>query len=203
MKFESNHIYHVFNQGNNKQDIFLCENDYQTFLNYTVKLILPYPDIISYTLMPNHFHFQLFTKESCDSLIKQGGLIIDPLTNGIRKLLSGYARIYNTQYNKSGSLFRQKTKVKCLSEENILAPNYSQFDYCSTCFYYIHANAVAAGLVAKPEEWKWSSYGYYAGLVNSSICNKKLAYEFCGYHEKDFRLIKPSNNDLLKNFLSW
>lgn len=152
MKFEPNHIYHVFNQGNNQQQIFLSDNDYQTFLNYIVKLVLPHADMLAYSLMPNHFHFQLHAKASCDQIIKQGGLNIDPLTNGIRKLLSGYARIFNTQYKRSGSLFRQKIKAKCLTQENKLVRNYSQFDYCSTCFYYIHANAVTAGLVLKPED---------------------------------------------------
>ncbi|MBC7829438.1 MAG: transposase [Chitinophagaceae bacterium] len=201
MKFEPHHIYYVFNQGNNRQQLFLSDNDYQTFLNYTIKLVLTHAEILAYSLMPNHFHFQLHAKSSCDLIIKQGALNIEPLTNGIRKLISGYARIFNTRYERSGSLFRQKTKAKCLTLENILAPNYSQFDYCSTCFYYVHANAVAAGLVLKPEDWKWSSYAYYAGLIKNSICNKRLAEEFCGYNERDFKLTPPDDDSLLKFFL--
>ena len=115
--------------------------------------------------------------------------MIDPLTNGFRKLLSGYARIFNDRYEKSGSLFRQKTKAKCLSQQNDIARNYSQFDYCDTCFNYIHSNAVAAGLVSRPEDWKWSSSRHYAGLVNNGICNTNLAKEFCGYNEGDFKTV--------------
>ena len=200
MKFESGHVYHVFNQGNNKQNIFLSDNEYQTFLNYTVKSVLPYSDMLAYSLMPNHFHFELCANRSCETLIKQGGLSIDPLTNGIRKLLSGYARIFNNQYQKSGSLFRQKTKAKCLTDSNTSLTSYSGFDYCSTCFYYVHMNAVKAGFVIQPEDWKWSSYAFYAGMVKESICNKDLAYRFCGYSDQDFKLIKPSE-DTLKRFL--
>jgi REP element-mobilizing transposase RayT len=184
MNFKPDHIYHIYNQGNNKQQIFRSNNDYQTFLNYTVKLLLPHCDMLAYSLMPNHFHFQVNTHESCGEAIKQGGLNLDPLTNGFRKLLSSYARIFNIRYERSGNLFRQKTKAKCLTEENALASNYSRFDYCSTCFYYIHSNAVTAGLVAKPEDWKWSSFAYYAGLVENGFCNKNLAYELCGYSEQ-------------------
>ena len=200
MKFEPHHIYHVFNQGNNKQQIFLADNDYQTFLNYIAKLVLPHADMLAYSLLPNHFDFQLRPNESCNLIIKQGGLHLDPLINSIRKLLSGYARIFNMQYNRSGSLFRQKTKAKCLTEENKLARIYSPFDYCSTCFYYVHSNAVTAGLVSKSEDWKWSSYAYYAGLLDNSICNKHLAEEFCGYDKRDFNLIIPPD-ELLKPFL--
>jgi hypothetical protein len=62
--------------------------------------------------MPNHFHFLVHTNEYSSVLVKQGGLIIDTLTNGMRKLLSGYARVFNSKYERSGSLFRQKTKAK-------------------------------------------------------------------------------------------
>ena len=145
--------------------------------------------MLAYSLMPNHFHFQVYTKSSCAFHIKQGGLTIDPLTNALRKLLSGYARIFNDRYERSGSLFRQKTKAKCLTDENNIAPNYSQFDYCGTCFHYIHSNAVSTGLVSKPEDWKWSSSPEYAGLVQNGICNKTLAFKFCGYTERDFRIV--------------
>lgn len=199
MNFKPNNIYHIYNQGNNRQLLFLTDRDYQTFLNYTGKLLLPHCDMLAYSLMPNHFHFQVNTKSSCVDILKQGGLNLDPLTNGIRKLLSSYTRIFNAHYNRSGSLFRQKTKAKCLTEENKIATNYSRFDYCSTCFCYIHSNAVTAGLVKNAEDWKWSSYAYYAGLIPNGICNKSLASEFCGYNERDFRLTIPHDKDLLKH----
>jgi REP element-mobilizing transposase RayT len=201
MNFIPQHVYHIYNQGNDRQRIFHSDGDYQSFLNYTVKLLLPYCDMIAYTLMPNHFHFQLNTKLSCGNLIRQGGLNLDPLTNGVRKLLSSYTRIYNIRYNRLGSLFRQKTKAKCLTEQNALVKTYSQFDYCSTCFYYIHSNAVTAGLVLKPEDWKWSSYAYYAGLTNNGFCNKSLASQYCGYKEEDFKHITPSDTFLLQSIL--
>lgn len=114
MKFESGHVYHVFNQGNNKQNIFLSDNEYQTFLNYTVKFVLPYSDMLAYSLMPNHFHFELCANRSCETLIKQGGLSIDPLTNGIRKLLSGYARIFNNQYQNQEVYLGKRQKLNVL-----------------------------------------------------------------------------------------
>jgi len=112
MGFEPHHIYHVFNQGNNQQLIFQSENDYQTFLNYITKLLLPDCNMIAYSLLPNHFHFQLQAKDSCQKLIKQGGLRIDPLTNCIRKLLSGYARLFNAQYKQNGQFISSKNEIE-------------------------------------------------------------------------------------------
>ena len=119
MKFISGNIYHVYNQGNNHQQIFLGDKDYQTFLNYTERLILPHCSILAYCLMPNHFHLMLQASTSCDNVIQQGNLLLDPLTNGFRKLLSGYARIFNDEHERSGSLFRQKTKAKHLNDYDL------------------------------------------------------------------------------------
>src|SRR6266540_4672310 len=112
MQFLPDNIYHVYNQGNNRQKIFYKENDYLIFLNLYNQLFQNNADTIAWCLMPNHFHFMIYTDERCATRIKQGGIIIDPVTNSIRKLLSGYARVFNKQNNRSGSLFRQKTKAK-------------------------------------------------------------------------------------------
>jgi putative transposase len=182
MKFEPNHVYHIYNQGNNKQPIFLSDFDYELFLNNVKTLIIPYADLICYCLMPNHFHFLAYTKQESCVAVKQGGLIIDALINSIRKLLSGYARVFNKRYERSGSLFRQKTKIKDITglvrkEDHLYTPE----DYCRNCFRYIHENPVAAGIVIHPGDWKWSSYNFYAGIEDSDLCNKQLAKKFCGY----------------------
>ena len=135
------------------------------------KYISPHTEIIAYCLMPNHFHFLIYTDERVRGIVKQGGLLIDPLTNAFRKLLSGYARIYNQCYNKTGSLFRQKTKVKCLSD--VLAGSvYISQDYYFNCFHYIHQNPLSAGIVKRLEDWEFSSFKDYAGVRKGTLCNK-------------------------------
>ena len=95
MNFTPHNVYHVYNQGNDKQIIFSCDEDYLIFLRMVRKTISAHAEIIAYCLMPNHFHLLIYTDERVTTTIKQGGLLIDSLTNGFRKLLSGYARIYN------------------------------------------------------------------------------------------------------------
>src|SRR6266487_3417053 len=181
MQFQPNQVYHTYNQGNHKQIIFNNKNDYLTFLNLFRNVVKPYTSIIAYCLMPNHFHFILSTDERCNKKIQQGGLELDAITNGFRKLLSSYARIYNSRYNQSGSLFRQKTKNKSLSELQKLVSSTDHRDYYFSCFHYIHQNPLKAGLVEKLEDWEFSSFKDYAGLRNGTLIDKFLATKYCGY----------------------
>ena len=179
MKFTPGNLYHVYNQGNNRQEIFLSDEDYLIFLRLIRTLILPRAEILAYCLMPNHFHIMLYADERVEKEIQQGGILIDSLTNGIRKLLSGYARIFNKKYGKSGSLFRQKTKAKNLSENVVADSTLPAPDYYSACFNYIHHNPLEAGLVNDLKDWAYSSYPDFLDLRNGSLCNKQLALKYC------------------------
>jgi len=199
MKFLPGNMYHIFNQGNNRQEIFYTDEEYLIFLKLIRKHIHSNTAIISWCLMPNHFHLLIYTNSNSCEMMKQGGLEIERLTNGIRKLLSGYARIVNKKYNREGSLFRQKTKAKNIAEADwVVKSNCSLTDYCARCFDYIHQNPVVAGLVDHPEEWQYSSYRDYAGLRNGSLCNKELAAKYCGYDSRQFN---AQFNQIQKDFI--
>ena len=107
MKFFPDNIYHIYNQGNNQQLIFRTDEDYLIFLKMLREHVHTHVEIIAWVLMPNHFHLLVYTEEKSCIMTKQGGLEIEKLTNGIRKLLSGYARIYNKRYQQTGSLILQ------------------------------------------------------------------------------------------------
>jgi putative transposase len=187
MEFSPKNIYHVYNQGNDRQRIFFSPNDYVIFLNLYERLIVPAAATIAWCLMPNHFHAMLYADERCIAKIKQGGIYIDPITNGFRKLLSGYARIFNNQNQRSGSVFRQKTKAKCLSDIRVTQTGpFVQQNYVINCFHYIHQNPRAAGLVSRLEDWEYSSYKDYAGLRDGTFCRKDLASLYCGYDPESF-----------------
>ena len=63
MIFESGHIYHIYNQGNNRQKIFFRDANYLYFLNKIRKHILPHADILAWCLMPNHFHLMIYVHD--------------------------------------------------------------------------------------------------------------------------------------------
>lgn len=200
MKFLPNNIYHIYNQGNNRQGIFSCDEDYLIFLRMLRTQVQSNTEIIAWCLMPKHFHLLVYTGEASCAKMKQGGLEIEKLTNGVRKLLSGYARVFNKRYKRTGSLFRQKTKAKNVAESDwVVKHRYSLQDYCFRCFDYIHQNPVLAGLVKQPEHWVYSSYCDYIGKRNGTLCNKELAAMYCGYQSGGLTQ-KGFNTDFLGSF---
>ncbi|MEO5594729.1 MAG: hypothetical protein ABIR15_22435 [Chitinophagaceae bacterium] len=201
MKFESRHVYHVYNQGNNRQTIFHTHEDYVEFLKMAKEYIIPYSDMLAWCLLPNHFHFMISTNENSVKPHKQGNLVIDQLTNSFRKLLSGYAHQYNKRNNRSGSLFRPKTKAKDLSVQKI-NPASGKNDYYLNCFYYIHQNPWRHQLVTDLTLWKYSSFAFYCNKREKDFCNKQLAVEICEYDQTSFLdLVNKRLPDEFLNFL--
>ena len=169
MDFIEGNVYHVYNRGNNKKRIFYSRKNYEYFLSKVSKYILPNCDILGYTLMPNHFHFLIHANGITETPLKKGMIISNPLSEGLRLMLSSYAKAINKQEGKTGNLFQQNTKFKCVSLKHT--------DYSYVCFNYIHQNPLRAGLVTKLENWPYSSFNEYLTPVKLKYCNKELAAE--------------------------
>lgn len=136
-----NFTYHILDRGNNRQEIFLEDSDYQYFL----KLINRYKKELRFKLyhlclMPNHIHLMLEPKEE----------------NVLQKLMMcltlAYSVYFNKKYNAYGHLWQGRYK-SCIIEKG---------EYFVWCGVYIELNPVRAGIVKKPEDYKWSSYSYYS-----------------------------------------
>jgi putative transposase len=54
---EEGNYYHLYNRGNNRENIFFEEENYMYFLKQFKNYLLPHIDVFAYCLMPNHFHF--------------------------------------------------------------------------------------------------------------------------------------------------
>lgn len=63
MSLEINQIYHIYNRGNNKGVIFFTEENYRFFLWKIRMHLLPFGDLICYSLMPNHYHLLFLLRE--------------------------------------------------------------------------------------------------------------------------------------------
>ena len=165
MQFTEGSFYHIYNRGNDKRTIFFEERNYDFFLQKVKKYIACHSNLLAWTLMPNHFHFLIQANAASITLVKETPIKINALTEGIRMLLSSYAKAIQKQESITGNLFQQKTKSKCVD------------GYLSTAFHYIHQNAFKARLVHRLEDWKWSSLHEYLELPSSElICKREVTY---------------------------
>ena len=163
-----NTFYHIYNRGNNREQIFYSRSHYLYFLQKINRFIKPHCHILAWCLMPNHFHFLVYTNHKGIELLKKQQQSISKLMEGFRNLLSTYTQGFNQEQQRTGSLFTQNTKVKLL-ETNLNQP--------FICFHYIHQNPLKAGLVSKLEDWEYSSFLDYAEMRNGKLCDKALAHD--------------------------
>ena len=106
--------------------------------------------LLSYTLMPNHFHF----------LIRQNTDL--PISKLLLKICGSYSKYYNKKYQRVGSLFQDQFKgVHIESDAQLL-----------WLTAYIHNNPKVAGLVKDLNNYQWSSYPDYVGLRQGTLCEK-------------------------------
>ena len=188
MVFEKGHLYHIYNQGNNRQKIFYCRDNYLFFIEKIKTYLLPYTDILAWCLIPNHFHLMVQVNETTLRVTSSHSEGTRTINNSIAILLRSYTRAINKRENRSGALFRESTKAKCLNclDEKLpylLKQNNSGYypinsnkeDYPQICFDYIHQNPVASNLVQHTYEWKYSSAQVYAGLRNPILIDKNIS----------------------------
>lgn len=90
MNFRTGDLYHVFNQGNNRQKIFFTRDNYLFFLTKIKLHILPHADILAWCLMPNHFHLMIYvhTLEVTVGNLSIGGATSSRTPNSMHKDLN-------------------------------------------------------------------------------------------------------------------
>ena len=201
MQFEKGHIYHIYNQGNNRQMIFFERENYLFFLQKIRIYILPYADILSWCLMPNHFHLMVLVNYEDLPLDTEGFAQSEALddinsrrrtfNSSIGIMLRSYTNAINKQQQRTGALFRKKTKADCITCSDGITPSFyntssgtqiniidPEKQYPEMCFHYIHQNPVKAGLVKKATDWEFSSARDYAGLRIGKLVNKTVAQQY-------------------------
>jgi putative transposase len=189
MEFTINTLYHIHNQGNNKEIIFKERKDYLLFISKMQALVKPNCDILSYCLMPNHFHFIVQTNAQSIEKLKSGSLQLTKLTNGIRLLLSEYAQEFNKRNKRSGSLFRQKTKYKLIDNGD---PQYPK-----RVLHYVLSNPIEAKLVSNLRSWEFSSFLDLLGDRAGTLCDVVMCKKIFQYGQTDLEDIGAGYDDIL------
>ena len=154
--------YHIYNRINGQGLLYRTDENYRYFLELYKKYISPLAETFCYCLMPNHFHFLIRirsepelekhfmnAKKSAYSADLTGlrnlsGLISQQFGN----FLNAYAKAFNKQENRKGSLFMRPYKRKRVTNEK----------YLQKIVHYIHYNPVEANLCSTLEDYRYSSY---------------------------------------------
>lgn len=189
MQFNRGNLYHIYNQGNNRQKTFFKRDNYLFFLEKIKTYVSPYTDILAWCLMPNHFHLMVEIK-SVELPVKSAAKT-RTLNDSIAILLRSYTRAINKQEKRSGSLFRSRTKAECITNIDHISPLvYNTFSdsyinrvdpeeqYTEHCFHYIHNNPVKAKLVENATDWEFSSAQDYAGIRKEGLVNRATAEKY-------------------------
>jgi putative transposase len=192
MNIYNNQLFHIYNRGNNSRRVFFSDANYRFFIGKMKKYLQPNCEILSWCLMPNHFHFIIFIKPDQDHKM---------VSKGVQILLSSYTRAVNKQENFTGSIFQQRTCSKAM-----IGDFWASKFYPKSCFNYIHQNPIKARMVKKMEDWRYSSFGEYLGKEDFGILNKSLAHELIDFPKKvkDFyRFSGESVPDDFEDTLDW
>ncbi|MGH8120213.1 MAG: transposase [Gammaproteobacteria bacterium] len=145
---------HVVQRGNNREPCFFAEEDYRIYLDRLGQALRRYRvRLHAYVLMTNHVHL-LMTPEDKDGISRTLSL-----------LGQHYVKYINRTYRRSGTLWEGRHKGSIVNAE----------EYLLLCYRYIELNPVRAGMVAVPEDYRWSSYRPHAwGVANSLISDHAL-----------------------------
>lgn len=164
-----NGYYHIYNRGVEKREIFLDEQDCNVFLHYlkvylspkdellklnqsdfNILRYLPFNlseeiDLLSFTLMPNHFHLEVkqYTKNG--------------ITKLTRRIMTSYVMYFNNKHKRRGGLFESIYKAALIENDS----------YLLHLSRYIHLNP--RQLTSQQINFqKFSSYPYYLGKQHTS-----------------------------------
>ena len=133
--------YHIVQRGNNREACFIEAENYQFYLALWKECINRYGvKVHAYCLMTNHIHFLVSPEEA------------DSISRVMQVVGSRYGYYFNKKYKRSGTVWEGRHKSSLVQSDR----------YLLTCMRYIELNPVVAGMVDKPEKYRWSSF-----LVNA------------------------------------
>ena len=147
-------IYHIYNRGHNREDIFLERRNYRHFLTLYARYIQPVADTYAYCLLRNHFHVLMRIKTVEEQREYAETLRVSPVfipkrpSQEFGNLFNAYAKAFNRAYGRTGSLFQNPFgRVMVTSDAHFQG-----------LIAYIHQNPQKHGLVDDFREWPYSSY---------------------------------------------
>ena len=167
--FSQDGIYHVYNRTNNKEPLFLDEENFEFFLDKYLYYVSPFAETLAWCLLANHFHLIIrikkkdiiksflsglrSRKQTATELrfLKDECTIHELVNHAFRRLFQCYAQSFNKYYRRKGNLFYRPFKRVRIKEP----------EHFTQTVIYIHTNPVKHGLAFNFRTYPWSSYLEY------------------------------------------
>jgi REP element-mobilizing transposase RayT len=131
--------YHVYNRWFEKMIIFKSKFDFERYYKLVIKYnkLDKYKQIkiLSYSFLPNHFHF-IFSNPGVE------------LSNFIWDIQNSYAKYFNTKYARKWQLFEWRFKAKLIQDQ----------EYLERCLAYVNFNPLKHEIVKSIDDYERTSY---------------------------------------------
>jgi putative transposase len=193
---EPEKVYHIYNRGNNGDDIFFRRSDAQIFLDRYFEYTNTVLDTYCYCLLKNHFHFlvKIKTEEAIRKSFayKSHKSVSEIISKQFSHFFNSYAQTIKNKYGRTGGLFEPPFRRIWVDSDA----------YFTEMVYYIHNNPEKHGFVTDFKEYPYSSYSIYTdNLLTKNIHTSEVLDWFGGaegfkqYHLERQQHGKDTDND--------
>jgi REP element-mobilizing transposase RayT len=146
--------FHVMVQGIDREYVFPNDDCKGYYLACLQRGKEKYPTkLLAFCVMGNHAHMLVKVENT------------NELSAYFKQVNALYANYYNRVFNRVGYVFRGRFRSQLITDVN----------YLCFCLAYIQNNPVDAGIVARAEDYGYSSYGNYlngTGIVDFNEAKK-------------------------------
>lgn len=202
--FVNDRIYHVYNRGVRKSDIFLNNSDYRRWeellywclnYNYTYSMYITrlrqarasgkdpqqitaeIKQVKRFDQPPVEILAYVHMPNHFHFILKQ--ITDNGITSFMHRIGTSYSKYFNERHQLSGSLYQGKFQAKRVNTDEQLIH----------LFRYVHINPLSAGLISKQKltKYPWSSLPSFVNRQKNKICTKKYLLD---YFDNPDKLIK-------------
>jgi putative transposase len=173
--------HHIIQQGNRRQDVFFCDDDYIFYL----KLLRTWCttediEILAYCLMTNHVHLILKPGQNSN------------LSRAIAETHRRYTRMINFRQNWRGYLWQGRFSSYPMEQAYLLK-----------AAAYVELNPVKAKMVKSAGDYRWSSaHAHIKGKDSQGIVDTQKLLEICGDWKSYLMQSKPILDQTLESHLN-
>ena len=168
--------HHITQRGNRRQHTFFRDEDYQAYLHLMSEWCSRCGvEVWAYCLMPNHIHLIAVPDSE------------DGLRLAIGEAHRRYTRFINFREGWRGHLWQGRC-ASCVMDKR----------YLLACARYVEMNPVRAGLVKKPEDWRWSSASAHMSGRDDQLVRTAPLLQITGGAWEDFLHVTVREEEIRK-----